>query len=217
MAFTESKDLVLRDYTSTNENGIIQIPDLPTYNDDLGNVVLVYMDTVVIDEFAYSDEMHFKLLSTFDGVSLERINFNKSASEASNWHSASSEVGFATPAYQNSQFSNDSVFVETGSIAVSPELFSPDNDGKDDVAAINYKFDESGYVANITIFDSNGFLVRNLVDNILLSAEGTVTWDGLDDNNSKSRVGIYIVYFEAFDLNGNVHRFRKTLVLAVKL
>ncbi len=217
LAFTDSKDLILRDYASPNENGILQIPDLPSFNDDKGTIVLVYMDTIVIDEFHYSDTMHFKLLSTDEGVSLERINYNKVATEISNWHSASSQVGYATPAYQNSQFNLDSVSVSNGSIVISPELFSPDNDGRDDIAAINYKFDESGFVANIKIYDSNGFPVRNLSNNILLSASGSVVWDGLDDNNAKCRSGIYVVYFEAFDLAGNVQRFRKTLVLAVKL
>ncbi|MEI9935352.1 MAG: hypothetical protein WDM71_11015 [Ferruginibacter sp.] len=43
-----------------------------------------------------------------------------------------------------------------GEITVSPEIFSPDNDGVDDFATINYNFPEPGYVANITIFDCFG-------------------------------------------------------------
>ena len=57
-----------------------------------------------IDDFGYDDEMHFALLSTKEGVSLERINFDRPSIDKSNWHSASELAGFATPAYENSQF-----------------------------------------------------------------------------------------------------------------
>ena len=159
--------------------------------------------------------MHFKLLSDKEGVSLERINYDLPSDDPDNWHSASEEVGFATPAYINSQFT-DAINVEDETIKIEPKVFSPDNDGFDDFVNISYKFDEPGHVANIYIYDSKGRLIRHLTNNRFLSPEGVIIWDGLNGNNEKVRAGIYILYLEIFDLNGNVKKYKKTVVCATK-
>ncbi|MBK8500089.1 MAG: hypothetical protein IPL52_15020 [Flavobacteriales bacterium] len=41
--------------------------------------------------------------------------------------------------------------------------------------------------------------------------------DGLLDDNSKGRVGPYIVVFEVFNLEGNTERYKKTVTLAHRL
>ena len=56
-----------------------------------------------------------------------------------------------------------------------------------------------GYVTNLYIYD-HGRIVKQLLKNELLGAEGTVSWDGVINNGEKGRAGIYIVYFEVFDL-----------------
>ena len=100
---------------------------------------------------------------------------------------------------------------------MSPEIFSPDNDGYNDVLNINYVFDAPGYIGNISIFDEKGRLVRSLIKNQLLAISGTVSWDGTTDNNEKARIGIFIVFFEAFDLKGNVKHYKKTCVVGGKI
>ena len=80
-----------------------------------------------------------------------------------------------------------------------------------------YKFDEPGYVANVTIFDARGRKVKLLVSNEMLAVEGYFTWDGLNDANQKASIGMYIVFIEVFNLNGKVSHFKKTCVVASKL
>jgi hypothetical protein len=158
--------------------------------------------------------MHFPLLSTVDGVSLERISSEKQTQDKQNWHSAAQSIGFATPTYQNSQYSNF-LYLEDP-ITISPDIFSPDNDGYNDNLSINYQFSTSGYVANVQIFDSKGKLMKTLVRNELLGTKGSFIWNGIDESNQKALIGIYIVYIEVFDMNGNTKSYKKTAVLGGK-
>ena len=105
----------------------------------------------------------------------------------------------------------------TATIDVTPKVFSPDNDGTDDIATVSYKVGESGYVANVTIFDAGGRIVKYLVRNALLGLSGGWRWDGLDEKNSKLPVGTYIVYTEIFNLQGKQKSFKNTVVLARRL
>ena len=78
---------------------------------------------------------------------------------------------------------------------------------------ISYQFADEGYVANIVIYDAKGRLIKNLILNELLGAKGTFSWDGINENNEKAAIGIYIIYFEAFKLDGDTKKFKKTCVL----
>lgn len=215
MAFSTDRNDILQRYMTSNANGVIEVTKMPTYSNDKGNVILLYADTLIIDQFAYNEDMHFALLDSKKGVSLERVNYNKTTQDETNWHSASEYVGFATPAYKNSQYQDENSQSDIG-ITVEPEIFSPDNDGTDDYAKINYKFDTSGNVASVYIFNSKGLLIRTIANNKLLSAEGLLIWDGLDENQGRVRPGIYIVYFKVFDLEGKISTYKKTVVCATK-
>ncbi|HOW31051.1 MAG TPA: lamin tail domain-containing protein [Bacteroidales bacterium] len=202
-------------YITTNPAGFVQVDDLPSMNDDEGAIALALKTGLVIDRFAYNDKMQYPLLTNAEGVSLERINPNLPWDQVSNWHSASQTAGFATPAYQNSQFG---IVDNSGNeILLSPDIISPDNDGKDDYLTIAYAFDEPGYNARVTIYDATGRQVRKLVNNELCGISGAFTWDGITDDNTKAAIGRYVVYIEIFDLQGDVKRFKKTTVVAGKL
>jgi flagellar hook assembly protein FlgD len=159
--------------------------------------------------------MQFQLLNSFQGVSLERIHPDFLTQDKKNWHSASESSGFGTPGYKNSQYSqfqnNDA------DILIEPEVFSPDNDGRNDILNIRYKFSNPGYVASVTIFDSRGRKVKGLVTSEMLGTEGYFTWDGLNDANQKASIGIYVIYIEIFNLDGKTSRYKKTCVLASHL
>ncbi|PJA07618.1 MAG: hypothetical protein COX70_06090 [Flavobacteriales bacterium CG_4_10_14_0_2_um_filter_32_8] len=203
---------VAQEYLNSVTSTFLQMTSMPTYNNDKGDVYLINNLNMVVDNFSYNETMHFALLTSFDGVSLERIDYNRPTNDVTNWHSAAEDVGFATPGYENSQYlktNNDG-----GDIIIDPLTFSPDNDGVDDVVNITYNFPEPGYVATIIIYDAKGRLVKNLVKSELLGTTGTFSWDGINENNEKAGIGIYIIFVEAFDLKGDVKSFKKTVVLA---
>jgi len=212
---TADASWVKRNYLVKNEDGLLQLSSLPSYPDDKGVVVLLNLNGDVIDEVAYDDDWHFGLIDNDDGVALERIDPMASSQNKNNWHSASSSSGYGTPTYQNSQFKITEDIKAT--IQVSPKIFSPDNDGRDDVATISYQVEEQGYVANVIIFDANGRVVRHLVKNDLLQFKGNWNWDGLGENRNKLPIGTYIVFTEIFTLQGKKKSFKNSIVLARQL
>ena len=137
--------------------------------------------------------MHHSLLRVTKGVSLEKINLY-GGNEASNYHSAASSVNYGTPAYQNSQFLEEKR--AKSAFEISPEIFSPDNDGFEDILQINYQMNEVGYQLNLIIYDSRGRKIKHLVQNELLGTEGVFFWDGQDEDFQKADLGIYILWFE---------------------
>ena len=214
IVITEDAELVKRDFVANDVNAFLQVNTMPSFNDDEGNVILLNEQGEIIDEVKYTDKWHFALISNEEGVSLERINPD-APSVQSNFHSAASSVGFGTPTYKNSQFRSDLEL--PGDITLSPAVFSPDNDGMDDFATIQYNFPDPGYVANITIFDAVGRPVRYLQRNALNGLKGFYRWDGLGEKQQKLPVGIYIVYTEVFNLQGKTKKFKNTIVLARRL
>jgi hypothetical protein len=195
----------------------LQMSNIPSMNNDGDVVVLADMSFTIVDMLVYSDAWHFPLLQETKGVTLERIDFDRTTQDATNWHSASEESGYGTPTQKNSQY-NAAGSADDGAVTITTEVFSPDNDGYQDVVTINYLFSAPGQVANITIYDSRGRLVRTLVKSELLGTEeGSFSWDGTMDDRSKARVGTYVIFFETFDAQGNVKHYKRVCVLAAKL
>ena len=215
LVLTESKDKILSNHSVTFPDQIIEVKSMPSYNDDVGTVLLSDLTGKRIEKFAYDDKMHFALLDNKEGVSLERINPFRPVNDRSNWTSASANANYATPTYRNSQYFENAP--SSSELSIQPEVFSPDGDGYHDVVNFNYQFNETGNVAKHEIFNSNGMLIKTMFKNELLGGSGTYSWNGIDDKGSIPAYGIYIANFEVFSLNGATQTYRKTFVLGGKL
>lgn len=212
---TENAASINREYLVKNQDGLLIQSSLPSMPDDNGFSIILNQQGNVVDEVNYNKNWHFKLIDNEEGVSLERIDPNGPSQEPTNWHSAASTAGYGTPTYKNSQYKLLNAI--TATIEVAPKVFSPDNDGRDDIATIQYEVTEPGYIANIIIFDAAGRPIRNLVRNANLGLKGYWNWDGLDDKGNKLPVGSYIVFTEIFNLQGKKEKFKNVVVLARKL
>lgn len=210
---TEDPSVVQRKYLAANPNAFVQLQAMPSFSDDKGDVIILNAQGNIVDEVIYSDKWHFELITNAEGVSLERIDYN-APSVQSNFHSAATSAGYGTPGYKNSQFRIDAQLA--GEITVTLEIFSPDNDGTDDFATVNYNFPTPGYIANITIFDASGRPVRYLQKNALCGVKGNFVWDGLNEKRQKLPQGIYIFFTEIFNTAGKKKQFKNTIVLARK-
>jgi hypothetical protein len=219
LIFPDEYPVVTEDANSLQQNYLVKNPDwvfilssLPSFPDDAGDVILLNGQGAIVDEVKYKDDWHFKLIDNAEGVSLERIDPASPSQDQTNWHSAASTAGYGTPTYKNSQYKLTNPI--DAAIDVTPKIFSPDNDGHDDIATIQYKVTEPGYVANITIFDAQGRAVRHLVKNGTIALSGYWNWDGLDEKGNRLPIGVYIIYTEIFNLQGKKQHFKNTVVLA---
>lgn len=214
MVITEDAAIVKRDFITKNPNAFATPASMPSFNDDEGYVIILNAQGSITDELHYSEKWHFSLIDNREGVALERIDYNAATQQPDNWHSAATSVGYGTPTYKNSQYKiNEGL---NGTLTVSPEIVSPDNDGMDDFAGISYNFPAPGYIANITVFDAAGRPVRFLQRNALCGITGNFRWDGLGEKNQQLPVGIYIIYTDVFNTAGKKKQFKNTVVLARK-
>lgn len=212
VVFTEDMDVVIGEYSKAVEKNFLEVADLPSLNDDEGSIAIANEDNERIDSFSYTDNFHSVFIDDDEGVSLERISFLAPSQQSSNWKSASSTSGFATPGYLNSNTHSEQL---TGKITISPEVFEPVS-GQPNFTQIQYSFEQGGNVANVRILDFQGREVKELANNATLGTEGFFRWDGDTEHGSKVRTGYYIVWVEIFNANGQVNTFRKRVVVAAR-
>lgn len=215
ITLTENRQYITTQFLVKNPDWLIQAPSLPSMNDDESFVIVLNFQGKIVDQVNYKDDWHFQLIDNPEGISLERIDYNGPSQNPANWHSAAFTAGYGTPTAQNSQYKTGDF--GNGEITLSPKTFSPDNDGTDDILTISYQLGERGYLANVTVFNASGKMVRQLRKNDLLGFKGSWTWDGLNDKNEKLPMGIYVVWTEIFNLQGKKKVFKNTVVLARRM
>ncbi|HYW34049.1 MAG TPA: lamin tail domain-containing protein [Balneolaceae bacterium] len=181
-------------------------------------VYLADKNGTTIDSVYYDKSWQNPNLADTKGISLERINPEGPGNQSSNWGSSTAKLG-GTPGRQNSlyQIPKKKAHSKIG-ISFSPNPFSPDGDGKDDRLFINYKLDHPNYLITVQIYDRYGRKIRRLANDQPAPIEGSLVWDGLKDDGSRNRIGIYIVVFKAYDSTTGAKKvFKKTVVLARRL
>ncbi len=213
LAVTADRDLVTQFYPENDTARIVQSERWSALNNSGAQLLLGVVtggDTIFLDEVHYEASWHHILVKSPKNVSLERIHPELPSNSPDSWHSAASEVAYATPGFKNSQYYRmDSELQDTKKVWVEPEVFSPDNDGIDDVCFIRYQTDSKAFNANVIIFNPVGVQVRKIASNALLSSEGYFTWDGLTDRGLNVNPGIYVLYFEMINVETGVKKVEK--------
>lgn len=180
----------------------------PTLNDVDG--ALGFADALVLRDPSGTavDSVVYRAGWSLPGVSVERIDPAGPSTGPANW-SPHYGPGGGSPGLANSV----SFFLPRGGRAldISPARFSPDGDGRDDLAAISVRVGSASAVS-LAVYDLNGFLVRRLVDGERIEAGRVTFWDGRDGRGDMAPTGIYIVALQA-GAAGSVQRARAAVVL----
>jgi hypothetical protein len=178
------------------------------------DLVLADLTGTGIDSVRYSPQWHLRSVPSA-GRSLERINPGLPSNDGKNWSSSASRNG-ATPHVSNSIYT---AAVSThSSTTLSPNPFSPDNDGHEDFLSINYSLPAASSMIRIRIYDVTGRQIRRLVQNEPSGSTGSVLWNGLDDDGRRVRIGMYIILLEALDnFGGTVRTMKDVAVVARRL
>jgi len=203
---TDTKKISDR-YFSADPTRLFKTESLPSMSDDKGHLVLFNRELDLIDEFMYTDKMHYSLLSSQEGVSLEKIRPGDKSGEKTNWHSASESSGWGTPGAPNSMFVE--VPVTSDKITFSSTKITPDNDGNEDILIISMNFTGTGNVISVAVFDETGSFVRKIATNLFAGAEVSLNWDGTSDDGTLVNTGIYIVLISVFDDTGKTEKWKK--------
>ncbi len=211
---TENPEWTIQNFTVIDPEKLIPMSALPSMPDDQGTILLLNAAGEVLDELPYDHHWHSPLLANEEGVSLERIQPDKPTALASNWSSAASSAGFGTPTYKNSESFSDGEGKDQ--VSVEPKIFSPDNDGYQDFCFVKYQLPQTGFTANIFIYDMNGRVVRQLANNSTLSMEGSFRWEGLDDTLNPLPMGHYVICVNLFSVSGKVKKYKVVATLAKK-
>lgn len=150
------------------------------------------------------------------GISIEKINpFLENIAE--NWSSSVRFEG-GTPGFQNSIFQEVGQSKVDFEVSISPNPFSPNNDGFEDQTVISWQTNETFLTLDIKIFDVKGRKVRHLSNAEIVGGKGSKLWDGKNDDGKVARIGRYIVLFEAKNSQGSkILQKKRTVVLAKKL
>lgn len=210
---SQKPDQLADRYSIQSPGNLIPFAKLPDFSSSGGIIVLHNKENsrLVIDSLVFDEDLHSPLLTSTDGVALERVNPLRPSSDRTNWQSAGATAGYGTPGYQNSQYCPFPS--ETGELICEPHIFSPDGDGHDDITSISLHLEEPGSMTTIAIFDATGRRIAVPVNNQLAGTSNVWSWNGITDKGSLSQSGIYIVLAEIVLPNGNTRKLKTTVVL----
>ncbi len=195
-------------------SAVLEIPELFQLPDEGALLVLSDTNYRIIDELIYNSAMHDNLLGDTHGVSLERIDPGKPASDANNWYSASTSSGYGTPGYVNSQHLDRDNDPE---ISLSSDICSPDDDGTDDEVILHMKVNNPGWKASIAVYDVHGIKVKDLAVNCLLGTDEYLEWNGKKANKEPADMGVYIIQGQLFHSSGKIKSFKKVISIVRRL
>ena len=183
---------------------------LPGLNNSSETIYILDHTESVIDSLQYNENW-----SLMDSRSVEKYRITDTSNESNNWGISVGEVG-KTPGFQNSLFFSD--LPSKGSVAISPDPFSPDGDGIDDELTITYSLPYLGAAIRWEIIDMAGRVIAKPYYNYQVGQNGKLTWNGKRDNGKSARIGIYVMKISFQDV-ASIQSWEtvKTVVLAKPL
>ena len=195
---------------STSGKFVVPEARFPSLNNSGDILYLFDMTGKIIDSLSFTSDW-----GGFDGRSLEKLNPSFPSQLKEQWGTCVAPEKM-TPGGINSIYLES--LPTSSTFSLSPNPFSPDSDGSDDLLYISYNLPFSQAAVTVHIFDTVGRTIRILAKNQASGSEGIMTWDGTSDSGEKARIGIYIVKFSVVELGSRRQaEWVETVVLAERL
>lgn len=186
--------------------------ELPAMPDKAGHICLKCLSSNGIDSLSYSEDMHFGLFSSFEGISLERISADAQTNSANNWSSASSTYSFGTPARPNSQA--EFLFVNQHSEwKLERDYFSPNGDGVADQLLLTYQGDGRNFSYSARVYSLTGRLIKTLVEHAYVGQREFISFEGLNERGELLCEGIYLLLIEQIGYDGKARYVKLAFAL----
>ena len=209
--FTTDPGTLQGQYNNIPPSSLVKLDALPSLTDREGSVVIVSNDGAIMDDFRYHKDMHHPLLTSQEGVSLERVSPHLVTNDPNSWHSGAESKGYASPGVINSQYFEN---LPSSKIVVQPRLISPNSSQLPVYTRIVFQMDKPGNTGSVFVFNRYGYRVKTLVNNSLLPTQGAIKWDGTNLNGQPVPMGYYIILFQTTTPDGSIDRFTETVVVA---
>ena len=152
-----------------SDTSILILPGngLPGLNNSSETIYILDHTESVIDSVHYNENWSF-----MDSRSVEKYRITDISNEPNNWGISVGEAG-KTPGFQNSLFFSD--LPSKGSVAISPDPFSPNGDGIDDELTITYSLPYLGAAIRWEIIDMAGRVIAKPYYNYQVGQNGKLT------------------------------------------
>ena len=192
VVFTKNSRSLREEWGLSRDVDVVEVGDWPSLPNGGACLQLTDRAGELLDECCYHDSLHHDLVGVTTGVALERIHSGYCASLSQCWTSAAASVNYGTPGVRNS---HSRLLSEPATVLeLYPEVFSPDNDGFEDLLEIRLQVPGEEKLVDIFITDLNGIRVREIVFRGITGSGDIYSWDGLDDSGNIVLPGIYVVH-----------------------
>jgi Tol biopolymer transport system component/flagellar hook assembly protein FlgD len=99
-------------------------------------------------------------------------------------------------------------------ISVSPEIFSPDNDGIKDSCTISFTLIGGNATGKLEIYDTDQNIIISLANDLFQAGQNQYVWDGKDSEGNLVADGMYH-YMISIDGNGDAEKIEKQDIIQV--
>ncbi|MFC1724693.1 lamin tail domain-containing protein [candidate division KSB1 bacterium] len=185
---------------------VIMCPGLPALN-NTGDLVIIKDG----NHFTIDSVYYFSAWGGEKGRSLERKSFSGESNLLSNWGTCTGFSG-GTPGEENSILYDPGL--KESDLTFSPDPFSPDGDGFEDVLRIKISIPFDRARVNLEIYDRYGRLIANLLNSYEIGQNFSLEWNGKNKNGKVAATGIYVLLLEILNEKEKyIKRIKKTVVL----
>jgi len=183
---------------STDTANIHEVNTMPNLSATSGKIGVVNRSGLVIDVVSYDQSWHTDLLADTKGVALERKIYKGGSSDSTNWNSATFDVDFGTPGYQNSNYidsdrldgkAKDKLYLMTDHVDLRV--------GENNMLSVGFDLGVTGYALTGVLYSSNGVVKEVFCENISIGTSGEMFFDLNEFPYLKESPSVYIVFFEA--------------------